>query len=158
MPTSPQWNDMINFAIREEVAAARFYTELAEQVSDQALNKTLLDFAEQENQHRRKLIDIKNGLEQLPLPDEALHDLDIADFTVEVDEDQVEDNPDSLDLQKAYLLAMQKEKAAYDLYTALAHRAPDPQRRDLFLALAAEEANHRQQFQADYDDHFLSEN
>jgi rubrerythrin len=53
---------------------------------------------------------------------------------------------------------MQREKAAYRLYTDLAKITPDAEARALLKALAQEEARHKLAFEIEYDTHVLQEN
>ena len=79
-------------------------------------------------------------------------DLKLADYLVDV-----EPTPD-LDYQQALVLAMKKEKAAFRLYTDIAAAIPDAGLRELFQALAQEEAKHKLRFELEYDDYVLREN
>ena len=63
-----------------------------------------------------------------------------------------------LDYQKALIIAMKKEKAAFRLYSDLAGRVDDAGIRDLLLGLAQEEAKHKLRFEVEYDDFVLAEN
>jgi len=50
------------------------------------------------------------------------------------------------------MLAMQKEKAAFRLYTALAGMTDDPDIREMMLTLANEEARHKLRLEIEYDE------
>jgi len=92
------------------------------------------------------------------MPDtQRVTDLKIADYSVEVDEADAL-NPDKMDIQKAYLQAMQKEKAAFKMYNDLAGMTDDQQCREVLLSLAQEEARHKLYLEIEYDDQFFSEN
>ena len=76
----------------------------------------------------------------------------LADYMVDV-------NPDEdLDYQKALVLAMKKEKAAFKLYSDMAEAVEDAKLKDTLKALAQEEAKHKLRFEIEYDDVFLREN
>ena len=79
--------------------------------------------------------------------------------TPEEDYDYLVDVTPSSDMgfQDALILAMKKEKAAFRLYSDLAAVAADERIRDLFRALAQEEAKHKLRFELEYDD-LMSEN
>ena len=81
-----------------------------------------------------------------------VQDLKIADYVVET-----EPKPD-MDYRDALVLAMQKEKAAFKLYTALAAASEDEALKSLFLSLAQEEAKHKLRFELEYDDNVLTWN
>jgi len=53
---------------------------------------------------------------------------------------------------------MNKEKAAFRLYTSLSERAEDAALKELFAALAQEESKHKLRFEVEYDDFVLREN
>ena len=58
----------------------------------------------------------------------------------------------------ALILAMKKEKAAFQLYTDLAAETEDPEVKAIFEGLAQEEAKHKLRFEVEYDDMILTEN
>ena len=60
--------------------------------------------------------------------------------------------------QDALILAAKKEKAAFRLYTKLSDLAQDTELKQLFAALAQEEAKHKLRFEVEYDDFILEEN
>ena len=142
--------EILDFAIGEEQSAADFYTNLADQVSSSSIRKMFLEFSEEELQHKNKLENIKMGsLEYLPTADVV--DLGLGEILVDV-------APTSgMDYQDALILAMKKEKAAYQMYTRLAGVASDPAIRDLLKGLANQEANHKLRFEIEYDEHVLTE-
>ncbi len=142
--------EILDFAIGEEQSAADFYTDLADQVNNPAISKMFLEFSEEELQHKNKLENIKMGsLEYLPTA--AVVDLGLGEILVDVAPTR------GMDYQDALILAMKKEKAAYQMYTLLAGVASDPAVRDLLVGLANQEANHKLRFEIEYDDHVLKE-
>ncbi len=142
--------EILDFAIGEEQSAADFYTNMAEQVNSTSIRKMFLEFSEEELQHKNKLENLKMGsLEYLPTA--AVVDLGLGDILVDI-------APTSgIDYQDALILAMKKEKAAYQMYTRLAGAASDPAVRDLLTGLANQEANHKLRFEIEYDEHVLKE-
>ena len=78
--------------------------------------------------------------------------LDIAEYVVAGEFHPGMNYPELLSL------AMQREKAAYRLYTDLAKITPDPEARALLKALAQEEARHKLAFEIEYDTNVLQEN
>jgi rubrerythrin len=108
-------------------------------------------FAREEQGHKAKLAAIKEGRVDLPAP-AKVQDLKIGDYLV----DQ-KPNPE-LDYQEALILAMKKEKAAFRLYSDLANVTEDEKLRQVFQALAQEEAKHKLRFEIEYDDNILTEN
>ena len=143
-------DEILDFAIAEEQSAADFYTNLANQVTSPSIQKMFLEFSEEELQHKNKLENLKMGsLEYLPTA--AVIDLGLGEILVDV-------APTSgMDYQDALILAMKKEKAAYQMYTRLSGIASDPAVRDVLTGLANQEANHKLRFEIEYDEHVLTE-
>ena len=144
-------DEILDFAIKNEEEAAKFYTGLAGKMDKPAMKKVFLDFAKEEEGHKKKLLHVKEGKTLEPVKDKIM-DLKIADYLVEE-----EPRPD-LDYQGALILAMKQEKAAFKLYSDLAEAAEDEGVRNTFLALAQEEAKHKLRFETEYDEHILSGN
>jgi rubrerythrin len=149
-----QWSsieDVLDFAISSEQESVEFYTRLAERAEKPWMQAVFEGFAREERGHEAMLISIKQGGRDLP-PPAKIQDLKIGDYLV----DQKPD-PD-LDYQQALILAMQKEKAAFRLYTALADLTENEDLRQTFQALAQEEAKHKLRFEVEYDDNILKHN
>lgn len=144
-------NDILDFAINAEQEAVEFYTQLSELVKTTDMQQVFAQFAGEEISHKAKLMNIKeSGI--VVMKSEKVADLKIADYTVSV-------RPTSgMSYTDALILAMNKEKAAFKLYTALAKRASDNEVKNLFLMLAQEESKHKLQFELEYDEFVLREN
>ncbi len=142
---------ILDFAIRSEEHAARFYTNLANKAGHGHMKQVFLDFAEEEQGHKAKLLAIKEGKQMLSVEQRVL-DLKIGDYLVETDPF------DELDYQKALILAMKAEKAAFKVYHDLASATDDPMLKATLLELAQEEAKHKLRFEIEYDDNVLKEN
>jgi len=144
-------NDILDFAIDEEQKAVEFYTELASKSTSDEMRQVFEEFAQEELQHKARLTGIREqGLFEITF--EKVADLKIADYLV-----NVKPSPE-MSYRDALVMAMNKEKAAFKLYTNLAQRAPTDQLRDLFLSLAQEESKHKLRFELEYDDFVLREN
>ncbi len=142
---------ILDFAIRQEEKAARFYTELARKMKHEHMKSTLLGFAEEEKGHKAKLLKIKNG-EQMRSEEKKVLDLKIGDYLEDTDP------ASEIDYQQALILAMKAEKTAFRMYSDLASVADDPGLKAVLLGLAQEEAKHKLRFEIEYDDEFLKEN
>jgi rubrerythrin len=142
--------EILDYAIAREQEAVDFYTDLAKR-SKEWMRDYLMEFAREEARHKAKLMAVKDG-ERLLSSKCKINDLKIADYLVEVEAS------DDIGVQDAMILAMQREKAAYRLYTDLAERVEDAELRELFLGLAQEEAKHKLYFETKYDDEMLSNN
>lgn len=141
-------DEALDFAISEEAGAVSFYTEIAGKASQSGIKKLLLEFADEELEHKNKLLDIKGGKKMLTT-DGISRPLKISDYVT-----VVQPGPD-VTYQDALIIAMKKEKAAYLMYTDLAEQAPTAELKEVFLGLAREEANHRLRFEMEYDSEVL---
>lgn len=144
--------DILDFAIGNEIEANRFYTDLASRMENPAIRKVFEDFAREELGHKAKLEAVKAG--QFPVegrPSE-LQSLEIADYLVEI-----EPKPD-MSYADALIIAMKKEKAAYRLYLDLASAVATKELSEMFLMLAQEEARHKLRFEIEYDDEVFKDN
>jgi rubrerythrin len=150
MKAFESWEQVLAFAIGEEQAAAEFYTALAQRVAHPALREALLGFAAEERGHQAKLEGLGRG-ERLLIP-APVASLGLADYVVAATPTPTMLLPDAL------RLAMQKERAAYQLYSTLAAQSTDARIRELFLGLATEEAKHKLRFELEYDDQCRGEN
>ena len=145
MKTWSSVEEILDFAIREEESAEKFYTRLAEQVNNVAMRYVFEDFAREEKGHKKKLLAVKAG-KSLALVGQTVQDLKIADYLVDI-----EPSPDMTYID-ALIVAMKKEKAAFKLYIDLAAATEDEKIKLLFLELAQEEAKHKLRFEIEYDD------
>ncbi len=142
------WNkvdEVLDFAISEEEAAAEFYSGLAERADHPSMRTVFEGFAQEEQGHKAKLLAVKAGEVVAGARDEVL-DLKISNYLVDV-----EASPD-MSYQDALIVAMKKEKAAFKLYQDLAAIVKDEKVKTVFLALAQEEAKHKLRFEIEYDD------
>jgi len=144
-------NDILDFAIDEEQKAMDFYRDLAKTSKSDDMREAFEGFAQEELGHKTKLIQVKEtGI--MEGSQEKVADLKIADFSV-----NVKATPD-MTYQEALVLAMNKEKAAFKLYTTLSERVNDERLKELFLGLALEESKHKLRFELEYDEFVLREN
>ena len=144
-------DDVLEFAINNEIEAAEFYTGLAERVTNRHSKVLFQDFAKEERRHQKILENIKVGGKLKPATQD-IPDLMIGDYLVEIDSDK------ELNYQDALILAMKREKAAFKLYTDLANAAGSSEMKEIFASLAQEEAKHKLSFETEYDQHVLNEN
>jgi len=144
------FDDILNFAIQNEIEANQFYTDMAQQMKNPVMREAFEAFAAEELGHKTKLEGIKQT--KATKPAQNIENLHIADYVVEV-----EPNPD-MDYQDALVLAMKKEKAAFRLYLELANQVANEELKSLFSSLAQEEAKHKLRFEIEYDEIVLKEN
>ena len=139
--------DILDFAIRREEAAAELYTSMAGKVTRPEMREALLSFAEEEKRHKQRLLKIKAG--ELPgVSEETIRDLKIADYVEQPEPTSRMDYPEAL------RFAMNAEKAAFRLYSDLAEISP-ANHAAAFRALAQEEAKHKLRFEVEYEDNVL---
>lgn len=150
MPDLDSADAILDFAIREEEAAFQFYTELARQSRRPEIRSALEDMAREEAGHKARLVAVRAGQEVLTVRT-AARDLKISDYMVDL-----VPRPD-MPWQEILVIAMQKEKSAFRMYSDLAARS-EGDLRELFLGLATEEARHKLRFEIEYDQFVLTEN
>ncbi|HEY3325313.1 MAG TPA: ferritin family protein [Planctomycetota bacterium] len=138
-------DDVLDFAIREEDAAAKFYVKLANQAKDSGMREAFESFAAEETAHKERLLAVKSG-SKLAASKESIAELQSADYLVDIAPDP------KMGYREALIVAMKKEKAAFRLYTDLASSVTDAGLKSLFQVLAQEEARHKLRFEVEYDD------
>lgn len=144
-------NDILDFAIDAEQEAVDFYSKMSEQSESEIMKNVFIEFAREEMKHKAKLLSIKEK-EMYELPSEKIDDLRIADYIP-----KVSPGP-NMSYQEILILAMNREKAAFRLYSMLSEQAPNEELKTLFLLLAQEESKHKLRFEIEYDEFILREN
>ena len=144
-------DEILDYAIDQEQQAADFYAELAQSVETAGMKKILLDFSAEEKSHKERLLDVKAGDHELT-PEQEVLDLKISDYLVEVDASE------NISYQDALIIAMKKERAAYNLYSDMAAKIPEGHLKEVLLGLAKVEAKHKLFFEAEYDERVLMDN
>ena len=144
-------DEILDYAIDQEQQAADFYANLAGRAEKAGMKAILLDFAEEEKRHKERLLAVKNGEHELT-PEQEVLDLKISDYLVEVDA------TDDISYQDALIVAMKRERAAYELYRDMAEKIPESNLREVFVGLAKEEARHKLFFESEYDERVLMDN
>jgi rubrerythrin len=143
--------EILDFAIEREQESHDFYMDLAKKAERPGMGGLFTQFAREELGHKARLEGIKKGTRSFN-PAKQVVDLKIGDYLVDV-----APSP-TLTYQNALILAMKKEKAAFQLYTDLAAETGDAEVRQIFETLAQEEAKHKLRFEIEYDDMILTEN
>jgi len=144
-------DEILDYAIDQEQQAADFYARLAERAEKAGMKKLLLEFAEEEKRHKERLLAVKTGERKLT-PEKEVLDLKISDYLVEVDAS------DNISYQDAMIVAMKRERAAFELYSDMAEKVPDANLKQVFAGLAKEEAKHKLFFETEYEEHVLMHN
>jgi rubrerythrin len=151
MSTFGSVDDVLDFAMAREQEAVEFYTSLAGRVKKAWMKDVFEQFANEGRGHKAKIKAIKDGKKMVPAA-KKIQDLKIGDYLVE------EEPKADMEYQDALVLAMKKEKKAFQLYTRLAEQVDDVDLKASLLAMAQEEAKHKLRFEVEYDDYVLKEN
>ena len=144
-------DEILDYAIDQEQQAADFYLNLAGRAEKAGMKQLLLEFAEEEKRHKERLLEVKTGDRELT-PEQEVLDLKISDYLVEVD------TSDDISYQDALIVAMKKERAAFELYSDMASKIPESHLKQVFVGLAKEEAKHKLFFESEYDERVLQDN
>lgn len=145
------FDEVVAFAIEKEQQAVDDYTSASRTVKRAHVKKMLLEFAAQEEGHKRKLQSIdREKVADASIAD--IPDLRLADYA-----DSASLTPD-MDYQDLLTVAMKREEKAHNLYSTLASKSREPGLKRLFEMLAREEAKHKLALEKEYDDHVLTEN
>ncbi len=136
-------NEVLDFAIKREIDAQKFYLELADFVEKPEMAKVLSDLASEEVEHKEKLEAVKAG--EIAIDEEEVGKLDIAEYVQDVEQHPKMSYVDLL------VVGMKKEEISRKLYTDLATIAQRKELKDIFLNLAQEEAKHKLRFEIEYD-------
>jgi rubrerythrin len=144
-------DEILDYAIGQEQQAADFYADMAQRAEQGGMKDIFLDFSREEERHRDKLLNVKQGEHELSAHQEVI-DLKISDYLVDVEAHE------NISYQDALIIAMQRERAAFQLYSDLAEKVTEDELRQLFQGLAKEEAKHKLFFESEYDERVLRDN
>lgn len=138
-------DEILDYAISKEEEAAALYNDLAQRVERPGMRAAFLEFASEEEGHKRHLESIKAG--QLPaLTVREVQGLGIAE-NLTAPEASV-----NMTYAESLAFVIKAEQAAQELYTGLAQATDDPNLAAVFSALAGEEAKHKKRFELEYDE------
>jgi rubrerythrin len=144
-------DEILEFAIENEIRAAKFYEELSDQAKTKSMKETFEKFSKEERGHEARLKKIKQE-GKFKSSNKDIIDMKMSDYLVK------SNVKGKMTYQDALILAMKREKAAYKLYKRLEKAAPTPELRKIFKKLANEEANHKMNFEIEYDDYIYIDN
>lgn len=144
-------DDILDFAIKKEEEAYKFYKELAVKARPH-MKEIFESFATEELGHKNKLIKVKEGKIVLKPSSKESVDLKISEYLVDIPA-----SPD-ISYQDALVVAMKREEASHRLYTILADLTGDEKLHSTFIALAEEESKHKFRIEREYDDLISSDN
>ena len=137
-------DDILDFAILQEKAAQEFYAKLSGDANDLNMQLFYRTLVEEEQVHEKELRKLKSSSSELSAPD--LTELQKSGYL-----DALPITPD-MEMKEVLLYALKKEKSAKMLYSVLAENMEQPKLADMFKALAAQEAEHADYFQKEYNE------
>jgi rubrerythrin len=131
---------IIDFAISQEQEAADFYRKVGKKEAREGTKDLFLQFADEEDRHRRLLENLKSG--------DAGSALEDYRFTWIVDIKRSNYMADlaytpGMPYRDILMLAAQREEKALALYNLLLAKAEDEGTRKVFKMLCQEEAKHK---------------
>jgi len=140
--------DLLTFAISKERASQQFYRDLAMQMKDHAAQKIFHAIGQQEEKHEEalKLEVLKQGF-SLSENSEAVSGKD----TEWQEQSALDQEALHMNYMDALMVAIQKERAAFQLYTQMIAMTQEPQFRRILMGLAEEEMRHVIRFEREYD-------
>jgi rubrerythrin len=137
-------DEILEMAVAREVDAIKFYTVLAERVQSPHIRKVFEELAVEEMEHKEKL--------ELEIMKTAKV-VDTQKRPIGLKEDTSDYTPPEIDIdyKNVLLMGAQKEDASFRLYMDLAGMVNNPNSREMLVALAQEEAQHKLRFQVELD-------
>ena len=136
-------DDILDFAIVQEKAAQKFYAKLSDQAEDINMQLFYRTLVEEEQVHEEELRKLKSSNSNLPAPD--LTQLQKSGYL-----DALPISSD-MSIKEVLLYALKKEKSAKMLYSVLAENMEQVELAGMFKTLAAQEAEHADYFQKEYN-------
>jgi len=144
------FNEIIQFAIDKEKAAARGYASMREKAKNKGLKDLLTELENEENNHKKLLEDItKNAIGEHEI--KPVQDLKISDYLVE------EPLSDEISFQDLLIYAAKMEQKSVALYTTLRDLVDKPQFIKLFEFLIEQEKHHKLKLETEYDKYIYQE-
>lgn len=130
------YKDIIRFAIEQEIASEKFYSDASDRLEDTFLKRLFREFADEERSHEEILNKIyQNNTIWIQFKEDR-------DFKVSETLDQPEVS-DRMTPAQAFALAAKNEEAAMKQYEKLAESSRDPEMKNVFENLASMERGHK---------------
>ena len=139
--------DILKFALSKEEASVQFYRDLASQMEDASTRSLFEILIKNEQKHIAALrLEIEKLGHIVPInPDES-------DSKYQWDERlEMDSETRKMDFIEALELAIQKERAAFRLYTKVLGTNQNPALEKVLMELAEEEMRHVLQLEREYD-------
>lgn len=140
--------EILRFALSKEKASYQFYADVASRVKN-TITKSVFESIGQEELRHIEIFE----LELMKLGVTVYPESDKSETGVEWNEQlEMDEDAENMDYRMAVLIAIQKEKAAFQLYTQILGMVQEPEYRRIFMELAQEEMRHIIQFEHRYQE------
>lgn len=146
------FEDLVQFAIEQEIDAAELYEKYAVIVKDRGTKRLLEEMAVMEREHEQRLKKFKETSRDLFVRIGEVPDMHISDYLVE------KELTENSSIQDVFIFAMKAEQKAYELYSRLSIIEPDLDKLHLFEELAEEEKKHKLDLETEYENIFMKDN
>ena len=140
--------EIIDFAIEEELGAEKLYLNAAEMAKKENVKLFLKETAAVEKEHAEKLSSLKNSNFMI------LEKPDLRNLKIGENLPQVELTEDS-ELVDIITFAIKQEIKAHEQYKNLSMLFPDEEIKKIFDSLANSELKHKNDLEKLYEDEFL---
>jgi rubrerythrin len=133
-------NAIIEFAISQETKAAEFYRSVSATEAEETKKDLFLQFAGEEEKHRRLLEDLKKGEGKLVADNYQyvwITDIKRSNYVADLT------YTPGMPYRDILMLAAQREEKALALYNLLLGKAESDEARRVFKMLCQEEAKHK---------------
>ena len=138
-PLETTVEEVLRKAIQSEVDTRAWYQKMAERAASPAVQKRMLEFADEELVHRAKLE--RKYREEIgkPAPEPQVPKPDLPSDAYD------------LDMARALKMALERERDSESYFRFMAERVPDTELGHLFMELAEIEWKHKIDLQAEYN-------
>jgi rubrerythrin len=139
--------EVLEFALSKEEASVQFYRDLAAQMSEPTTRSLFEALIKNEKQHVESL---RLELEKLGFTVDTSHSEPSAEFQWQ-ERLEIDDTSRGMSFVDGLMLAIQKERAAFRLYTILLGNTRNSQYENILIQLAEEEMRHVLQLEREYE-------
>ncbi len=138
-PVETTVEEVLRKAIQSEVDTRAWYQKMAERAASPAVQKRMLEFADEELVHRAKL--------------ERKYREEIGKAAPEpqIPKPELPSDAYDLDMARALKMALERERDSESYFRFMAERVPDTELGHLFMELAEIEWKHKTDLQAEYN-------
>lgn len=143
-------NDLLDAAIKEEIAAKKYYYDARDKTEVAKLKEFFNTLANDEKGHER----ILSGVKEMELYDGLLLVDEELVNNIEGAHQIPDEKPiDEMNIEEAMEVAIKKENKANKVYTHMAEMSPHEELNKLFSSLASDEKRHADSIERNYKIH-----